>query len=226
MSSLRPRRVVLLTLTGVCAALVLVPSLAPATIEEQRARLPPPATCQDPVEGVWMSHKYEPPYDEWMIFTLQIHRDPRGAQAPTVLGVPGRIPLAGYIQAHAWFGSGPQASAPPPCTSGQSHWEVAMTAEGHVTGMRVEFWGTSWNISAVHCGSRYFRYNLDHFTGVIDPAIQEFQSVNNDGGRAINDPTVFRRVRCFDPSSPPHPYVAPPSFQPPGRSGCSRSWTR
>jgi hypothetical protein len=39
-------------------------------------------------------------------------------------------------------------------------------------------------------------YRPDHFTGTIDPAIQEFQSVNNDGGRAVNDPMVFRRIAC------------------------------
>jgi hypothetical protein len=46
--------------------------------------------------------------------------------------------------------------------------------------------------------------------------------VNNDGGRAINDPTVFRRVRCYEPPAVPHPVVAPPAFRPPSRSGCSR----
>ena len=47
-----PRRVVATALVGLLGALVLLPSVAPATVEEQRARLPPPATCQDPIEGV------------------------------------------------------------------------------------------------------------------------------------------------------------------------------
>lgn len=217
--SARRHRAVSLSLVGVGAALVLLPSLAPATVEEQRARLPPPASCTDPVEGVWMSHKYEPPWDEWMIFTLEIHRTP-GAPANPPPGT--AVPLVGRIQAHAWFGAGPQGSSPPPCGQIPSHWTVEMTAEGRVTDGRVEFWGTRWSVGQVFCGSRNFGYNLDHFTGVIDPAIHEFQSVNNDGGRAVNDPTVFRRVRCLDPISPPHPYVAPPSFQLPRRSGCSR----
>ncbi|MFO0648542.1 MAG: hypothetical protein U0326_20040 [Polyangiales bacterium] len=215
----RPRRAVTAAIVGVGAALILLPSLAPATIEEQRTRLPPPATCQDPIEGIWMSHKYEVPGDEWMIFTLEIHRAP----GSVVNGPPGTvIPLIGHIQAHAWLGAGSQASAPPPCSSSISHWTVEMTAEGRVVDQRVDFWGTRWAVGNVFCGPRNFGYNLDHFSGVIDPTIQEFQSVNNDGGRAVNDPTVFRRVRCFDPVAPPHPFVAPPTFQPPHRSGCSR----
>ena len=213
------RRAVSVALVGVGAALVLLPSLAPATIEEQRTRLPPPASCQDPIEGIWMSHKYEVPGDEWMIFTLEIHRAPGAPVNPPQGAV---TPLVGHIQAHAWLGAGPQASAPPACTAGLAHWTVEMTAEGNVTGQRVAFWGTRWAVGNVFCGPRYFGYNLDHFSGVLEPGIQEFQSVNNDGGRAINDPTVFRRVRCFDPVSPPHPFVAPPSFQPPRRAGCGR----
>ena len=130
------RRIVHVSLVAALAALVLLPSLAPATVEEQRTRLPPPATCQDPVEGIWMSHKFESPGDEWMIFTLEIHRAPT-----TATGTPGALlPLVGHIQAHAWLGAGPAASAPPPCTGGIQHWTVEMTAQGTLSGQRVEFW--------------------------------------------------------------------------------------
>jgi hypothetical protein len=216
------RRAVLSTLVASVAALVLLPSLAPATVEEQRARLPPPAECEDPVEGIWMSHKYEQEWDEWMNFTLHVRRDPRGAAAPLSHAPTRREALVGNIEAHAWLGAGPQSAAPPVCTPGLHHWTVAMTAEGTATDRRIEFWGTRWAIQNVFCGPRTFGYNLDHFTGSIDPTRQEFQSVNNDGGRAVNDPTVFRRVRCFEPVSPPHPYVAPPAMRPPSRAGCSR----
>ena len=209
-------------LLGVGFAMVLLPSLAPATVEEQRARLPPPAVCADPLEGVWVSHKYESPYDEWMIFTLDLRRDPRGAASPTVLGVVGRTPIVGRITARAWFGSGPQGSAPPAWAPGIHPWEVGMSAEGFADGGRIELWGTRWAVQNVWCGPRSFGYNLDHFTGVIDPSIQEFQSVNNDGGRAVNDPTVFRRVRCYEPTVVQHPVVAPPAFRPSPRSGCAR----
>jgi hypothetical protein len=39
-------------------------------------------------------------------------------------------------------------------------------------------------------------YNPDNFSGEIDPWRAEFQSVNNDGDRAVNEPHVFRRIRC------------------------------
>ena len=211
-------------LGGIAAAgtLVLLPSLAPATVEEQRARLPPPAVCADPLEGVWVSHQYEAAYDEWMIFTLDVRRDPRGAASPNAHGVTGRIPVIGHISGHAWFGAGPLGEQPPGCAPGIHHWEVGMPGEGFADGGRIEFWGTRWSVTNVWCGPRSFGYNLDHFTGVIDPAIQEFQSVNNDGGRAVNDPTVFRRVRCYEATAVPHPLVAPPPFHPPRRSGCAR----
>ena len=146
----RPRRRGLSwALLGVGCALVLLPSLAPATVEEQRARLPPPAVCADPLEGVWVSHKYESPYDEWMIFTLDVRRDPRGAASPNLRGVPGRIPVIGRITAHAWFGNGPQGSSPPLCTPGIHHWQVGMSAEGFADGGRIEFWGTRWSVPCV-----------------------------------------------------------------------------
>jgi hypothetical protein len=50
----------------------------------------------------------------------------------------------------------------------------------------------------------------------------EFQSVNNDGGRAVNDPVVFRRVQCNDGEhldSEPRIAVAPPPFYPPEDEG-------
>ena len=41
------------------------------------------------------------------------------------------------------------------------------------------------------------------------------------GGRAVNEPTVFRRVRCLDPPTAPHVKVAPPPMRPPSPGGCS-----
>src|SRR5688572_24465640 len=48
-------------------ASVASPSPVAATIEEQRARLPPPAECPDDVEGTWMAIRYEEHYSppEW-----------------------------------------------------------------------------------------------------------------------------------------------------------------
>ncbi len=192
-------------------AVLFIPSRAPATVQEQRERLPPAATdCDDPVAGVWKSHKYDPRFGDWYIFTLNIER---------VEGDPER--LTGNIQAHAWTGT-PEEEEPPPCRPGLWHWTVRMTAEGRVTPEgQIEFWGTSWQPENAFCGRMIGQgeYNLDHFSGLIDPEIMEFQSVNNDGGRSVNDPTVFRRISCG--TEPPNPHInpVPPPFFP--DSGCS-----
>jgi hypothetical protein len=202
-----PRRAVHIALV----ALVLLPSLAPATIEEQRARLPPPArpdSCQNPVEGVWRSLRWYPGNRAWYQFTLEIHQQGNG--------------LVGTIEAHSWD-TPPTRMEPGPCSLGLDHWVVVQQASGTVNGLHLDFGGTRWAVSQHFCGIRPTGYNLDHFRGVIDTNIQEFQSVNNDGGAQIDEPTVFRRIRCFEPQSTPHPYVTPPSFQPPNRRwGCAR----
>lgn len=193
--------------------LVMFPRPAPATIQEQRARLPPAAECTDDVAGVWKSHQYDPVYRDWYIFTLDINRVEGDEQR-----------LQGTIQAHSWNG-GPDDAEPPPCRPGRFHWTVRMTAEGTLDpNLNVVFWGTSWAPENAFCGSapRAGQYNLDRFHGTIDPAIQEFQSVNNDGGRAVNVPTVFRRITCHDPEAPPpspHVNPVPPPFFP--ERGCS-----
>src|SRR5262249_30069279 len=38
--------------------------------------LPPIVSCSDSVEGVWMSREHFPLYEDWYLFTLDIHRDP------------------------------------------------------------------------------------------------------------------------------------------------------
>jgi hypothetical protein len=197
-----------------CGTILLVPATAPATIAEQRQRLPPPAFCQDPVEGVWKSHKYTPMFGDWYIFTLEVRRRE-----------PGSSELVGQIRAEAWNGR-PNEEEPPACRPGLWHWSVMMTAVGRTgdDGL-IQFGGTSWQNERDFCGIyQPTGYNLDQFSGRIDPALQEFQSVNNDGGRAVNDPTVFRRVRCFDVDDTvesPSVEARPPAFYP-GRSsgGC------
>jgi hypothetical protein len=52
--------------------------------------------------------------------------------------------------------------------------------------------------------------------------LQEFQSVNNDGGRYIDVPTVFRRVECFEEGPAPSIEITPPAFVPEIESGCAR----
>lgn len=202
------RRVV--AAVGVLAVLLL-PGRAPATVEEQRARLPPPATCEDAVTGVWKSHQYAADYGDWYVFTLTIHRHPEDQSR-----------LVGSIQAHSWTG-GPQQEEPPQCAAGVWHWTVQMTAEGRVTpDGRITFGGTSWRMENAFCGRSLGagEYNVDTFSGAIDPERQEFQSLANDGGRAVDVPTVFRRISCHQDPPSPHVNPVPPDFFPEGGGGC------
>lgn len=200
------------TLLGTCAIAVFVisswlPGLGRAsTVAEQRARLPPPADCKDPVAGIWKSHSYDQVFRDWTIFTLEIHRTE-----------PDKDLFDGRISNHSWQAE-PHESSPPPCR-GELRYLVSMNAEGSVNNGRINFWGVgTWSLDDVPCGSWNMGYNLDHFSGQIDPELMEFQSVNNDGGRAVNDPVVFRRVQCNDGEQldiEPRIAIAPPPFQPP-----------
>jgi hypothetical protein len=195
--------------------LTLVPAGAPATVEEQRARLPPAAECGDPVAGIWKSHSYDERHGDWTIFTLEIRRRMEGENA-----VPSLTQLEGRILNHTWY-AGAEESQPGQC-KGRLRYKVSMGAEGSVVDGKINFFGVGlWNLDEVLCGEWSMGYNLDHFSGTIDPEILEFQSVNNDGGRAVNDPTVFRRVQCLDSDTEEEPkvVVAPPPFYPPKEEG-------
>ena len=62
---------------------------------------------------------------------------------------------------------------------------------------------------------------LYRLVGVIDTGLNEFQTQNNDGGRDVNEPYVFRRVSCFPDGSEFHPQIVtePPDFYP-NQGGC------
>ncbi len=198
---------------------LLGPTLPSAdVIQEQQARLPPPAQCADPVAGVWMSHAFYPHVSEWYVFTLTIARVPNDASA-----------LAGRIHAVFWSGNA-QTAALPACGPGVDRRAVLEPARGsYDPNGRVLFEGTSWSPTpdgSCNPGAG-IGYNLDHFTGTIDPARQEFQSVLNAPGW-VDVPTVFRRIRCADgtaapntPAPPPAPpVVTPPRPAPPRTGGC------
>jgi hypothetical protein len=214
LSQLRPRKWANRgILTALLLAIALAPRGAPATVAEQRARLPPPADCQDPVAGVWKSHSWDNAHLDWTIFTLEVKRVEPGGPA-----------LVGAITNHTWIGK-PEESQPGVCRN-LLRYLVSMDARGTVVGGEIEFGGIGeWHLDEVLCGDwGSMGYNLDNFSGTIDPELHEFQSVNNDGGRAVNDPTVFRRVACLDGDEPPVPKIAvtAPPFYPPGEeaSGC------
>jgi hypothetical protein len=163
-------------------------------------------------------------YRDWYMFTLKIKRkEPKSSE------------LVGEIQAHSWD-SGPDEPQPPPCRPYLDHWKVLMPARGRLETTparahkaerhKVFFGGTSWSVEARLCGRAPGpgQYNLDNFSGIIDPERQEFQSVNNDGGRSVNEPTVFRRIGCYEPPPKPHVAVAPPPFWPKERAGGGCGW--
>ena len=197
---------------AIVAGGLLLPRPAPGTVAEQRARLPPPAECEHAVEGIWRSHAYNPRYRDWVEFTLEVRRVHGDEQR-----------LSGRIVNHTWKG-GPEHEQAGPC-SAASPWRarIVMPATGSYRQGQISFRGTEWKLDQVVCGKMPggWGYNLDHFTGTIDPKLQEFQSVNNDGGRSVNEPTVFRRIGCFEQAPPPSVQVETPAFQPPRRSqGC------
>lgn len=193
----------------------LIPGRAPATIAEQRARLPPAAECDDEqVAGIWRSHAFTGRRREWYVFTLFIERV---AEQPNQ--------LVGRITSHFWIGDRADEE-PPACERQRYQFVVSFDARGTVTDdLHIAFGGVGqWHLDRNPCGARMSGYNLDNFTGVIDPSILEFQSVNNDGGAAVNDPTVFRRIRCPPQRSAQSPSVnpIPPAFYPERLGGCGR----
>lgn len=212
----RRRRVLQLALVGSLLLTALWPESAPATVAEQRARLPPPKECENPVEGRWKAHIYEDWRKFWHAFTLEIRvadDDPEK--------------LIGRILTQGWDGSA-KDERPGPCQGGL-HFLVSMTAKGTYRNGQVSFWGTKWKLDEVRCGN-FGGYNLDRFTGKVDLQLQEFQSKNNDSGAMVNVPMVFRRVGCFDTDEQPDPgvKVKAPGFYPKKSrrpsAGCDCSW--
>jgi hypothetical protein len=174
------------------------------------------------VEGIWKSHDYREWRRQWTIFTLEIHR------------VDGTDGLRGTIRNEGWYGDLDQ-SEPGACeggAEGELRFDVSMDAEGTVRDGQLEFFGVGqFRLDAVPCGDylgKYgHRYNLDRFTGRLDPELEELQSVNNDGDAMVNAPTVFRRVACLSEARADDParvvVAIPPAFYPPEEdagSGC------
>lgn len=200
------------------ALVVLVPALAPADIEEQRARLPPPAeACPDPVEGTWVSENFYPQIQGWMIFDLEVRRD---AAAPGGL----------TLRTHSEHWGPERDSRRQPCAPGAFHRKKYATAVGTTDGTHLSFRLTALGAEEVFCGIPLGDgYELATFAGTIDHQRQEFVSVfEADTWHQI--PTVFRRVRCLDQPAPPAlptppPPPAPPPLMPPrastGGCGCS-----
>lgn len=155
------------------------------TVEGQRALLPSAATCKDPIVGTWQSLKYNPALGEWVQFSLAVHRGAGGA-------------LTGTILSHTWSG-GAFDRVPPACTRGAFDMTVSMPASGRDDGRGgITFGSSRYTILSMKCYAPENTYAPDSFSGKIDAARQEFQSVNNDGANDIDAPYVFRRTGCLD----------------------------
>ena len=203
----RARRVLGLSLV---AALLVLPRIAPATVAEQRARLPPAAECDDPITGTWKAQVYRAEREQWTEWTLLLRRSEDDKER-----------LVGEIINHSWYG-GAELTAPPTCERTRAHWVVSTDAEGYVSNGDIHVQGVGeWRKDEAICGPGPGGYNLDHFSGALEHGLHEFQSVNNDGGVSVNEPTVFRRVLCLVPAAeqPRLDLKPPPPFSPPAR-GC------
>jgi hypothetical protein len=186
----------------------IVPRQSSATVEEQRARLPPPAECPDKVTGTWQALLYNERQGTWYDYQLTIRRS-----APVADGNAAG-PLEGEMTSHYWTGL-PNNDKPVPCTPGIRDSTVKMPGKGTVdAAANLVFGAKTYTVASIACGEPP-RYNPDNFSGKIESGINEFQSVNNDGGSAVNEPTVFRRIRCLDAPARSQSKARPPAFAPP-----------
>jgi hypothetical protein len=200
----RTKRATLSVLSIALVALALAPSAFAGSVEEQRQRLPPPADCEDPVEGTWLGIEWLPYRGQWYENTLNIRRASKDS-----------TDLVGDMYVHYWYGTAAD-SHPPPCRPGGMEESVKQPgATGKLEGNNVSFGATTYTHDKTGCGTWSGRYWPDHFSGTIDTTIEEFQSVNNDGHAAVNDPVVFRRIKCFDGLPPANGSGTPPPYAPP-----------
>lgn len=200
----RLRRTCLLVATVAVATMFVASPGAASNIEEQRARLPPAALCRDSVTGTWTAQRFDSRRNQWYLYTLEVARE--GASDK----------LVGSIRTEYWDGNDGDVY-PPMCKGQAQHKKVHQDAAGRLDARTIEFGGTNWRPVESLCGPPQ-GYNPDRFTGTIDDSTQEFQSVNNDGGMAVNAPSVFRRTRCAPDEAPPMPVPAPPPFMAPRRA--------
>ena len=205
---LRPTTVA--TAAILIAMIVRVPE-APATVAEQRARLPPPADCGDKVEGKWKALVFQPVGSSWYEWTLEIYQDDKDETI-----------LTGTTYVDVWTGDADHPE-PGPCLGNRKKGKMA--GSGSFVDGVVAFNGGPFELIENLCGD-YIGYNPDNFSGKLEPELQEFQSVNNDGGISVNQPVVFRRIGCFDPANEPKEpseHVEKPAFYPKKKSasgGC------
>lgn len=201
------KRLPTIAIAAMLALMTVGVSEAPATVEEQRARLPPAAECPSPVAGKWKSLSFDERQRTWYEYVLEVREDPKD---PSI--------LSGTITVDAWEGPEDSPEPPVPC---RRRFRGKMPGHGSFVHGEVAFGGGEFELIGTECGADPV-YNPDQFTGTLDPVRHEFQAVNNDGGDAVNEPAVFRRIGCVDSErKQAGSDVAPPPFFPKHRSsGC------
>jgi hypothetical protein len=154
----------------------------PNALSAQRGRIGEAAECTDPVAGTWRSSLYDGQRRQWYVFTLTVHR--AGAV------------LSGTIQSKFWQGPRSQPRAPTSCAETRLWAVVSMPARG-VLGddNRVRFGSSSFTVEHLHCGD-HIDYTPDRFSGTLNPAKNEFQSIVTDGANLIDQPLLLRRIAC------------------------------
>lgn len=204
------------TLTPLAALLLgaLATGESRATVEEQRARLPPAADCEDSIQGIWRAHHFDARRGEWYVLSAEIRRT-----------APGASDLVGQIHSHFWLGTKSDAQ-PPPCGRSNHQASVRQPARGRVNGLKIEFGAKSWEPDSDPCPVEFgIGYNPDRLSGTVDPGRLEFQTLVNDGGNWVNEPVVFRRIQCLPSAAAPRPIVKvvpPPIFPTPSRGMCGK----
>jgi len=151
-------------------------------------------SCADPVEGLWVTRRYDARHVDWHLFTLEVRRD---ATFPST--------LTGRIGVRSWAGDAEQ-NQPSSCDAMPLAWpgqpfELSgeMRAEGSFDGRHLSFRGTRWQETGTRCaqGSNWYTYHLDHFTGDVGEDGRNIDAVNNDGARSFDEPHAMRRVGCL-----------------------------
>jgi hypothetical protein len=162
-------------------ALFCVVPVALGDLVERRGEPPPPDVAEcggDRVAGIWRGRNF---LHGWSyITTMRIER--AGGEA-----------IRGSMSVTLWTGRG---RPPPPCLAGMNAYRVRQPSRGTASGLRVDFRASAANIDRILCGSPQ-GYAPDHFTGTIAPNASVLRAVNNDNGGAVNEPVMFRRVRCL-----------------------------
>src|SRR5438105_4057947 len=93
-----------LAVTALLVVMIVDVPEAPATVAEQRARLPPAAECHSAVAGKWKALNFDERRGDWYTYTLEVSEDPQD-----------ETKLTGMIYVDTWVGPRNSPEPPVPC---------------------------------------------------------------------------------------------------------------